>query len=160
MIAGFVELDLVHGSYEGRTRYRSSHTEYQGKLIPDAILETNTNVDWKYYASPSNLTRLGASQQSAATMKKIELLQLLQEDAERRPDMALIYHVQALVKSYLTRGRHDPAIKYHVLLGFLQDCAPNGMSISNLGFKTIMDYDYPNSKTLKKFEEFRKSARP
>ena len=160
VIAGFVELDLVHGSYEGKTRYRSSHTEYQAELIPDVILETDTNVDWKHYASPSNLTSLGASQQSSATMKKIELLQLLQEDAERRPDMALIYHVQAIVKSYLTRGRHDPAIKYHVLLGFLQDCAPNGMSISNLGFKIIMDYGYPNSKTLKKFEEFRKSARP
>ena len=159
-IAGFVELDLVNGSYEGKTRYRSTHAEYQSELIPDSILATDDNVDWKRYASPSNLNSLGAKQQSSATMKKIELLQQLQEDAERKPDMALIYHVQAIVKSYLTRGRHDPTIKYHVLLGFLQDCAPIGMSISNLGFKTIVDYDYPNSKTLKKFEEFRKSACP
>ena len=92
-------------------------------------------------------------------MKETELLQQLETDTNSRPDMALIYHVQAIVDNYLTPGRHDHMIKYHVLLRFLQDCAPFGMSISNLGFKIIMDYNYKNSNTLMKFEEFCKSAR-
>ena len=156
---GFVEFDLVNGTYEGHTRYGATHSEYQLEHVQDSILQTDDNVDWECYASPTDLSNLGSKQRSSATVKKTELLQQLQEDTKRRPDMALIYHVQALVSSYLTRGRHDPTIKYHVLLEFLQDCAPTGMSISNLGFKIIMDYDYQNGNTLTKFEEFRKSAR-
>ena len=132
---------------------------YQLEQLPDSILATDNFVDWECYASPANLNGLGTKKQSSVTMKKIKLLQQLEMDTNSKPDMALIYHVQAIVDNYLTHGRHDHTIKYHVLLGFLQDCAPVGMSISNLGFKIIMDYDYKNSNTLMKFEEFRKSAR-
>ena len=43
-IMGFVELNLVNGNYEGHTRYRSSHSEYQLELVPASILETDNNV--------------------------------------------------------------------------------------------------------------------
>ena len=158
-IMGFVELDLVNGAYEGNTRYDSKHYKYQLEQIPDGILEMNDFVDWESYTSPDNLNGLGTKEQSSVTVKKTKLLQQLEMETSRKPDMALIYHVQAIVDNYLTRGRHDHTIKYHVLLRFLQDCAPAGMSINNLGFKIIMDYDYKNSNTLTKFKEFRKNAR-
>ncbi len=158
-IMGFVELDLVDGIYQGKVANNLSYYKSISR-ISTSLLSQPDYIDWEQYADPGDLHDLSTKEENQVASKKIELVQQLRAETEDKPEVALIYHVQSIVEKYLTRGRHDKELKYHVLLQFLKDCAPAGMSVSNMGFKIVFDYPLEAKDTLAKFEALRKNARP
>ncbi len=159
-ILGFVELDNVGGIYQGDVTSTPSVLKGINQINSHTFLNIDEHIDWEQYMDPGDLRTLDHADKQKAASKTMELLQQLQSETESKPEIPLIRNIQSLVEGYLTRGRHYKNIKYHVLVKFLQDCAPVGMSISNLGFKMIFDFPERKKDTLVKMEAFRASARP
>ena len=159
-VMGFVELKLVDGTYQGEVRFTSRFFQGMTKLPPNCTyFNVDECVDWELFVDPDDLLTLSGADQAKVNGKTAELLQELHDVAQKKPEVALIYHIQNIVENYLTRGRHHYDLKYHALVKFLKDCAPVGMSINNLGFKIIFDMPEKTKDTLAKLENHRAIAR-
>ncbi len=160
-ILGFVELDLVNGVYQGDIRFSPGTYRNLTRISSTSnLLESDDCIDWERFVDPGDLAKLSDIDENKVSTRTTNLLQQLRTETEAKPDMNLVYHVGQIVEAYLTRGRHADQTRYHILVKFLKECAPVGMSINNLGFKMIFNLPERKKDTLAKLEALRILARP